>query len=121
MKKVLCIVLTLFMLVGFTGCFSDSNDKDYEFVEKVELYVDYESYLGYTANVKGKLKNTSGKEFLYISVTFAIYDKDGNQIETAIDNMNYLQSGSTWSFDAQMFTWTDVEPYSCKLVDVTAW
>lgn len=132
MRKVLCIVLTVFLLVGFSGCFGSSNNNSnssnknnstsrYEFVEKVKMTSEYDSYLGYSVTITGKLKNTSGKAFSYCSVTFAIYDENGNQIETAMDSINYLQAGSVWSFTAEMFTWTQVYPKSCKLVNVSAW
>lgn len=126
MKKVLSIVLVIFMLVGLSGCFGSSNDYDsnsskYELVEQVRMTSEYDSYLGYSVTITGKLKNTSNKSFSYCSVTFAIYDENGNQIETAMDSINYLQAGSIWSFTAEMFTWTKVYPKSCKLVSVSAW
>ena len=126
MKKVFNIVLTILILVSLSGCFdliddTDSNSSRYELVGELNMSVDYNSYFGYSVSIKGKLKNISSKEFTYVSVTFAIYDKDGNQIETALDNMNYLQSGSTWTFDATMLGWTDVQPKSCKLVNVQVW
>ena len=126
MKKILSIILVLSTIIGLTGCFADIDDDDetssrYELVEKVNMTVDYEDYLGYSVEIKGKLKNTTKKEFSYVSVTFAIYDADGNQIDTAMDSMNYLQSNAVWSFTAEMFGWSDVEPKSCKLVEVNAW
>ena len=128
MKKIVCLLLAFVMLVSITGCFSSditgtesSQSSKYEFVGEIEMLVDYDSYLGYSVNIKGKLKNTSGQEFSYVSVTFAIYDAEGNQIETALDNMNYLQPNSTWAFDASMLGWSDVRPHSYKLVEVSAW
>ena len=117
MKKVLSIVLVFFIVVSLTGCFADKPK--YELVEKVNMTIDYNSYLGYSANVTGKLKNTSNKQFLYIKVTFAIYDEHGNQITTAIDAINYLEKDNIWTFNASTITWFDVKPKSCKLVDVT--
>ena len=118
MKKVLSIVLAILMLVNLSSCFSSSR---YELVGQLNMSVDYNEYLGYSVSIKGKLKNTSAMKFSYVSVTFAIYDIYGNQIETALDNVNYLQAGSTWNFDATMFGWTDVQPTSCKLVNVEVW
>ena len=123
MKKFLCITLCLLFL-GLTACFnteSETSSSKYEFVGKVDMQVDYDSYLGYSVEIKGKLKNTSSREFSYVSVTFAIYDEDGNQLETALDNMNYLQPGETWQFSASLIGWTEIQPKSCKLVDVKAW
>lgn len=111
------------MLISLSGCFgilgdNSLNSSRYEFIGDLDMSVNYNSYLGYDVHIKGKLKNISSKEFSYVSVTFALYDKDGNQIETAFDNINYLQPGSTWNFDATMFGWIDIRPKSCKLVNV---
>lgn len=126
MKKILAVIMTIFMTIGLSGCIDilgkdGSKSSKYEFVEELDMSVDYNEYFGYSVEIKGKLKNTSKKEFSYVSVTFAIYDEAGNQINTALDNMNYLQAGSTWSFKATMIGWTDVRPKSCKLVEVRAW
>lgn len=127
MKKILSIIITIFMVMSLCAC-SGNSDNDtpstssrYELVGNVDMSVDYDSYFGYSVEIKGKLKNKSSNDFSYVSVTFAIYDAEGNQIETALDNINYLQAGSVWSFNASMFGWTDVEPISCKLVEVNAW
>ncbi len=126
MKKILSIMMAFFIAIGLSGCFSLSDENNatssrYEFVGELDMSVDYSTYLGYSVEIKGKLKNTSSKEFSYVSVTFAIYDEEGNQIETALDNMNYLQAGSVWSFNATMIGWTEIRPKSCKLVEVNAW
>ncbi len=127
MKKLLTVIMLLLITTTcLTACFEDidnnpSSSSKYELIGNFESSIDYDSYFGYSIEIKGKLKNTSSKEFTYVSVTFAIYDSNGNQIETALDNMNYLQPGSTWQFNATMLGWTDVKPKSFKLVEVTAW
>lgn len=107
-----------------SGSSSGENNKPtakYELVGKPEMSYEYESYLGYAVSIKGKLKNTSKKDFNYVSVTFAIFDEDGNQIDTALDNINYLQVGATWAFEATPLTYFENEPdlFEFKLVDVT--
>ena len=123
MKKIVCIMLLFIISLNLTGCFGffDDESSNYEIVGEVNMLVDYNSYLGYSANVTGKLKNKSNKEFSYVEVTYAIYDSAGNQIETAYANTTNLQAGSTWYFSASMFTFTDIKPSNCKLVDVTIW
>ena len=129
MKKILCIIIAILTAMGLSGCSSfldntslDNNEATssrYEFVGEIDTTLDYNSYLGYTLEIKGKLKNTTSRKFSYVSVTFAIYDENGIQIGTAMDNMNYLQAGNIWSFKA--IGWTDDEPASYKLVEVSAW
>lgn len=134
MKKAILLLLTALLAFSLVGCFVLDDDSEptepsipsssssrYEFIGELDMSVDYDTYLGYSVEIKGKLKNTSSREFSYVSVTFAIYDVDGNQITTALDNVNYLQPGNTWSFNAQTLGWTDVQPQSCELVDISAW
>lgn len=134
MKKAIILLISIMLAFSLVGCFDfdddsesatpslpSSNSSRYEFIGELDMSVDYDDYLGYSVAIKGKLKNTSIREFSYVSVTFAIYDVEGNQIITALDNTNYLQAGSTWSFNAQTLGWTDTQPKSCKLVEVDAW
>lgn len=48
----------------------------------------------------GVLVNNSDREASYVQIIFNLYDKDGNQIGTAIDNINNLKAGGTWKFKA---------------------
>ncbi len=125
MKKILCIVMAIFMLLCLPGCFDaledDYSSSKYEFVGTTTMSVDYDSYFGYSVSIKGKLKNISKSEFNYVSVTFALYDEEGNQLDTALDSTNYLQVGDTWSFNADIIGWVDVEPVSFKVVEVNIW
>lgn len=97
-----------------------SNNK-YTFVQGPTMGTDYEEYLGYSAKVTGTLKNTSGKNWTYASVEFSIYDAEGNNMGTALDNINNLKSGDTWKFSADLFEYPDEEPVRFELVEVTYW
>ncbi len=69
--------------------------------------------------INGAIKNTSGKQLSYVGVTFALYDQDGNQIGTAIDNINDLTPDSTWKYTAMTL---DTEQFaSFELTSVDAW
>ena len=68
--------------------------------------------------IEGTLKNNSGKEASYVQISFNLFDKDGNQIGTAFDNINNLAKDGTWKFKAI----GTVEPdkvASYKLAEVT--
>lgn len=123
MKKALPLYLVLAAVAVMVICCFIPNKKEpkYELVEQVQMTSLYNQSLGYTVNIKGKLKNTSGKEFSYVSVTFAIYDENGGQIAIATDSMTYVQAGSIWSFNAKLYDYLKVYPKSCKLVDVVAY
>lgn len=134
MKKFLCIAIPIFLLICLSAVFNklDGDDNNgsssskeppsrYEIVGQIEMTSLYNQSLGYTVNIKGKLKNTTDKEFSYVMVTFAIYDKSGGQIAIATDSMTYVQAGSFWSFNAKLYDYLKVYPKSCKLIRVTAY
>lgn len=72
-----------------------------------------------TQCINGAVKNTSGKQLSYAAVTFALYDQDGNQIGTAVDNINDLTADSTWKYTAHPLTTDQFASY--ELTSVDAW
>jgi len=78
----------------------------------IESNTDYASYLVMTASphiitdsygfryIVGSFKNISSVELDYISVSFRLYDKDGNQVGNAIDGVDDLLPGKTWNYKA---------------------
>ena len=141
MKKIfalLLVVLSLSLTLLATSCVLDSNDtngsssnnssggifnstKKVELVGTPQMYVEYNSYLGYSAEIKGTLKNNTSKSYSYVSVEFVIYDSNNNNLGTALANMNNLQPGDTWNFTATLFSYPETEPTSFKLIDITNW
>lgn len=72
-----------------------------------------------TMYIEGKIKNNTDKEYSYVEVTFNLYDKDGNQLGTAMDNINNLEPNGTWKYKAT--SWTTEKVASYKLVEITGW
>lgn len=58
----------------------------------------------YSTTVNGTLKNNTDSTISYLEVKYALYDKDGNQLGTALDVTNSLEPGGSWKFKA----WSDV-------------
>ena len=54
----------------------------------------------YSATITGILTNNTEKEYHYLQIEYTLYDTDGNQIGTAFANINNLQAGASWKFDA---------------------
>lgn len=50
--------------------------------------------------IKGKIKNNTDKTFGYVQVEINLFDAQGNQIGSALDNLNNFGAGATWSFEA---------------------
>ena len=103
-----------------TSSSSNANTKEKLNIANVEMIVDYSSYLGYSVKITGTAKNLSGKNYSYASVEFSVYDVDGNNLGTALDNINHLANGDTWKFEANLFSYPNTRPNSYKLVEITA-
>ena len=71
----------------------------------------------YSSYIIGSLKNTTSKTYSYAQVTFNLYDADGAQIGTALDNINNWEPDGLWKFKAMILK-QDVASY--KLVKVQA-
>lgn len=69
--------------------------------------------------IEGEIKNNINKTYAYVQVTFNLYDANGAQIGTAMDNINNLESGSTWKYKAVGLVTEDVASY--KFVEITGW
>ncbi len=59
---------------------------------------------GFTPKATGILKNNTDSDKSYIQITFAVKDKDGNKLGTAMANINNLKAGETWKFEAMSFS-----------------
>jgi len=85
----------------------------YEFVGEVTSSKD-----SFAIHIEGIIKNNSGKELNYVQVTYNLFDKDGNQLGTAIANVNNLAKDGTWKFKAMGID-TDDAVATYKLAEVT--
>lgn len=65
--------------------------------------------------VVGRIKNTSGKNLSYVQVSINLYDRNGNQIGSTLDNVNNLANNSIWSFKAIVL---DEKAYKYEIVEV---
>ena len=72
-----------------------------------------------TTWIEGEIKNNTDKSYSYVQVTFNLYDKDGNQLGTAMTNINNLEPNATWKYKAIGLVTEKVESY--KLVEITGW
>ncbi|MFF2093930.1 FxLYD domain-containing protein [Paenibacillus sp. NPDC058174] len=77
--------------------------------------VETDSFAGY---IVGTVKNNTKKEYSYVQIQINLYDADGNQVGSALDNTNNLEAGGTWKFKA-IALGDDIDSY--KIKDVTGW
>lgn len=85
------------------------------------MSITYNEYLGYSATIKGVAVNTSGHDLSYASVEFSVYDASGNNLGTALANINNLGQGDSWRFEAALFDFPSTRPDSYKLVEIIAY
>ena len=93
--------------------------KEPEKKEKYEIANVEEIRDDYSYKIAGTLTNNSGKERKYVQVEYTLYDADGNQLGTAMANVNNLKDGGTWKFEAYAFTSNPDEIASYELAGVT--
>ena len=92
--------------LGGNNKISTSNGKEGSSVKEVEkakyeIVGDVTSETDSAATyIKGVIKNNSGKDISYVQITYNLFDKDGNQIGTSLDNINNLAKDGTWKFKA---------------------
>jgi len=69
-------------------------------------------------HITGVARNTGGKSFGYVQIEFNVYDSTGAQIGSTLANVNNLQPGGTWKFEAYVF---EANAASARIAGITAW
>lgn len=111
---VFSIIITV-IVVAVEG----ESDKRTVDVSNASLSVSYSELLGYSASITGVAKNNTGKNLSYVQIEFSVYDSEGNNLGTAIANINNLGAGDTWRFEATLLGFPNTRPSSYKLAGVT--
>lgn len=53
--------------------------------------------------IVGKARNNTARQISYARIEFNIYDKEGNLLGSAFDNVTNWEPGTIWSFKAVYF------------------
>ena len=123
-------------VVGLAGCTEDDDtefeegdanengdddepeEADVEIVEH-EMVIE-EGEFHDEVYVEGIVENNSGERLNYAVVTVRVYDEDGNQLESYIDNTTDLDDGRTWAFEVMIFEDAeDIDSYDIAVEDTT--
>lgn len=116
MKKILLGLFAIVMcLTVITGC--DTLEEEQNFSH--EITNEYTDSVG-THYIEGTVTNSNDKEFSYVQIEFVCYDKDGNNLGTALDNTNNLGASETWKFKA-MGLFNDSTVDHCDYKEITSW
>lgn len=114
------LILVISITVGMTDSSTSTSNSKLE-ITNVQMSVDYTEYLGYSVSITGTAKNVTKRDFSYASVEFAVYDEAGNNLGTALDNINNLLDGDTWQFDATLFGFPSTRPVTYKLIEISTY
>lgn len=124
-KNVFKILILTFLVFIVTGCDLEEITQKVEEQNKpnVSCSIDKQykdkSNIGYY--IEGTCANKGTKEYDYLQVEFICYDKEGNNLGTALDNTNNLLGGQTWKYKA-IFLNSDVKSIDhCDYHEVTGW
>ena len=128
MKKIVFVFLTILLTFCLVSCGSTVDevsgggtfDDDLTLVGEPVMTVDYDDYLGWSVEITGTLKNTSGQDLSYANIEFTLYDADGVTIDTAYDYISGIREGETWRFKATNL-WVDEKPVSFSLLEIDCW
>lgn len=113
-KKIIILIIALLIIVAIAGA-SQSEKK-----ENLVLVSSEMNYDGYsTTYIEGTIENKSDKEYSYVQVTFNLFDAEGNQLGTAVANINNLQPNASWKYKAIGLTTQKVERF--ELQEITGW
>lgn len=99
----------LIVCIGLVGIISDSDDisttinsdfqSNNQSQEKFTLISsEMTTDIIGSCYIEGTIQNNTSKTYNYVQVTFNIYDIDGNQLGTAVDNINNFQANATYYF-----------------------
>lgn len=110
-----CIVTFLICAFIFWG--GNNSGSKLETVRESTMSVE-EVFGDYYITIEGSVKNTSSKLMDYVSITFTLYDSNGNVVGTAIANQAGLGAGETWVYSAIGVSTTN-RPVVWKATDVT--
>jgi len=122
MPKHIAIVSGLFLFFGILGFVGSGFDEvDGVITGASNLEVQNHSFCTMEYGVKGicgTIVNNSNKNFSYAQVEINLFDKNGAVVGSTLDNINNLDAGQKWKFQAAIIG-TNAASYAIK--DITAY
>ena len=122
------LLVCLVACVAFMGSDSDSSSSDSGTQEQQEVKrnTDVDKYQvqildsrsdGFATYITGTL--VADKDYSYVQILIPCYDADGNKLGDAIANVNNLNKGESWKFEAMSID-TDVASFDINKAEVDA-
>jgi len=114
--KILLAGIGIIVILGALGSlFGDKTDKEKDVSTNAPAPIVEEKKAKYEV-LEEKIEEDSGKDVSYVQIEINLYDKDGNQIGSTLDNVNNLEKDGVWSFKAIML---EDNAASYKIKDIT--
>ncbi len=119
------VIIALGIIIGSSsnnnGGNANNGGNSTEAAEKFTYTITDKYYDGFSYYIEGTVKNNRDKNYSYVQIEFICYDKDGNNLGTAIDNTNNLLGNQTWKFKAMAFFSDEDKVDHCDFHEVTGW
>ena len=116
----LIVLIVIGIGVAASGNSDDSAKGETEKKERFTYVISSEYDNSFSHYIEGTVTNNKDKDYSYVQIEFICYDKDGNNLGTAIDNTNNLLGNQTWKFKA-MGLFTDSKTDHCDFHEITGW
>lgn len=119
-------VIAVIIIAAIAGGGSSENgnaskgDANTETKERFTYNVTNEYNDSFAHYIEGTVINNRDYDYSYVQIEFICYDKEGNNIGTALDNTNNLLGNQTWKYKAMLLA-TDVKADHCDFHEVTGW
>lgn len=125
---VVCLLVCLVACVAFMGSDSDTSSSDSEVQEQQEVKrnTDVDKYQvqildsrsdGFATYITGTL--VADRDYSYVQILIPCYDADGNKLGDAVANVNNLNKGESWKFEAMSID-TEVATFDVDKAEVDA-
>lgn len=121
-----CFLIVIMIIGIIMIMFGDSSSDNLDsniMNEEIEQFSLSKETAGYNEGnafyIVGGVRNNFDKQYSYVQVTFNLYNKDGAQIGTAMDNINNLEPNGIWKFKAIGIVNETVDTY--RLTGITGW
>lgn len=117
----LCGAVFLTFGLGSTSEISDEISNINVTKDKFSYTIDRQYSDTFAYYIEGIVTNKTDQEYSYVQIDFVCYDKDGNNLGTAVDNTNNLLGNQTWKYKA-MFLGTEGKSVDhCDYHETTSW
>ena len=122
----LVVLVCCVAVVGTSDGDTSSSDNGVQEQQEVKRNTDVDKYQvqildsrsdGFATYITGTL--VADKEYSYVQILIPCYDADGNKLGDAIANVNNLNKGESWKFEAMSID-TNVASFDINKAEVDA-